>query len=1549
MCKKEKIMDKIEEMISKDEIVINSNHTAVISEKNNEKIFITVFNKALINSSDVYILIQNDNNEFVSVQKQNLSSVSQKILEVNIKADDFCGYLRKNNAASSDFRIAVCYETNDGLCFKYLWNDRIKKKTERDTENQKISDVYSFISDDKNYSSYPFYGEKSMLCLHICDDTFSFFQKGAFKLNSCVSDDFGNVKLEISKNGRIAEICGLYAFRTGSSECIELPLHSINNETAVSDISAALFSPGEWNVCGKFISDDTTAYGGIKTSNAFSRISVKSELQNKINLVSSETGMLKIICLSTLKGISASNKQFLSDNMYFPEDFLLSEESLPKGRCRAEMSVNQENSIDFRLFENFRFADELKIVFYDTKNNRPLFEKTAQYISDDCIRITYDEAELSVLENPEDMCIRICLGAFSKNFVYYLYLVRLNEKITDGGKSRYIKPVHVYNSAVDRQKYLCNPFYDKNGLLSIRRIKENKKYLDVVINDVTALSVNQDSIHIEIKCVNMGSPYKCIAIAPKRGINDIPSDILITAECSISENNGFSFISADIQLSELSPAPDLYDVYCQLQDGSLISVKAEPEFIRNFRNQEHKSCYLSGENQLYAFTMFNNTGHLILRCSESPYEYAVSIIMAVYNTELFIEEAVDSIINQQLDSISDFCACLEHKSYQDIRFSEPVQVILVDDGALDNSGKICDAYAEKYDFITAVHKPNGGVSSARNKGLEYAKGKYLNFIDSDDKFKEDALSKMFTYFEANYNKMEIATMPIVFFDAASGNHWLNEKFKKGNRIIDLRSEYNSSLLFVNASFFKAELVMPDLRFDETLVTGEDSKFIYTIFLRNNCRFGLVADTEYRYRRRSKGEDSAIQASKLNRNFYFDYLDGFIDWIAAYSKELNGFIPKYVQYVIAQQLQWRFVQDKDAAIAKSVLTDDEFEQYKQHLFNELHFVDDDILLMQKMIFREQKLYMLMKKYNTLPSCEYFDDDATLYYGNSVIGLLSSCYTKIDFINIHNDILTIEGYTMIHGCENPYDTKVFISASSENENTMTECEINHKRDQSVYSLGEPIFHSLCFRCTVPLDKLKNKYQFGLFVDFNNHMIQKKDIRFNKFSPINTVYDNSYYAENGWVIKYSKPYLTAVNLFSESSSENLTDYEEQFEKAVERKDKNNKRIMNALKLREKFFAYQSIYHKKKDIWLISDRVNLAGDNGEAFFLYMLEKNDPDIDFYFVINENCPDYYRLSKYGKVVIQNSQQHKFLHLMADVIVSAHANEYVIDPFFNDGTTNIFRDIVFRPKYVFLQHGVIKDDLSDWLNRFKKNISGFITAAHPEYQSILDYTYFYTEKETWLTGLPRHDRLYHDEKNYITIMPTWRKYLTDPNDDSMLADDFTSSDFFNFYNALINNEKLISAAKKNNYQLCFMPHPNIMQHLDLFDHNENVLFFGTEKPYREIYAQSNLVMTDFSSSIMDFAYLRKPVVYCQFDKERFFDGEHVYVQGYYDYERDGFGEVTYTLDDIVDVMISYMENNCQLKSIYRQRMDSFFAYNDKKNCERVYLKIKDMLSEDKKNN
>ena len=98
------------------------------------------------------------------------------------------------------------------------------------------------------------------------------------------------------------------------------------------------------------------------------------------------------------------------------------------------------------------------------------------------------------------------------------------------------------------------------------------------------------------------------------------------------------------------------------------------------------------------------------------------------------------------------------------------------------------------------------------------------------------------------------------------------------------------------------------------------------------------------------------------------------------------------------------------------------------------------------------------------------------------------------------------------------------------------------------------------------------------------------------------------------------------------------------------------------------------------------------------------------------------------------------------------------------------------------------------------------------------------------------------------------------------------------------------------------------------------------------------MTDYSSAVFDFAYLRKPVVYCHFDREEFFTGEHVYTKGYFEYEREGFGEVVYALEPLTDLIIQYVQEDCRLKELYRKRIDSFFAFHDKNCCSRVTEKI-----------
>ena len=94
-----------------------------------------------------------------------------------------------------------------------------------------------------------------------------------------------------------------------------------------------------------------------------------------------------------------------------------------------------------------------------------------------------------------------------------------------------------------------------------------------------------------------------------------------------------------------------------------------------------------------------------------------SIIVPVYNIENYITECIESIITQ---------------TYQNF------ELILVDDESTDKSGEICDMYAKMYSKIKVIHKKNGGLSSARNSGIDNSNGEYLMFIDGDDKlYKKD--------------------------------------------------------------------------------------------------------------------------------------------------------------------------------------------------------------------------------------------------------------------------------------------------------------------------------------------------------------------------------------------------------------------------------------------------------------------------------------------------------------------------------------------------------------------------------------------------------------------------------------------------------------------------------------------------------------------------------------------------------------------------------------------------------------------------------------------
>lgn len=906
------------------------------------------------------------------------------------------------------------------------------------------------------------------------------------------------------------------------------------------------------------------------------------------------------------------------------------------------------------------------------------------------------------------------------------------------------------------------------------------------------------------------------------------------------------------------------------------------------------------------------------------YKYIFSIVMAVYNCEPFLRETLDSIVNQQINKFYRYENGKTTKNL--VPFEEIVQVIMVDDGSKDSSGAICDEYAEKYPNFKAVHKVNGGVASARNEGLLHVEGKYMNFLDSDDTFSVNVLLNMYNFFEEHYEETDVITMPLIFFDAAKGSHWQNYKFGKHARVANLYNDHDCPLMFVNASFFKSEY-KDKVRFSDKLVCGEDIRFINEI-LSEKMTLGLVPYCHYNYRRRSVGEESLIQTSKKKLGWYFDYFTYLVDWTVDLCNKKWGYIPAYYQNILVCDIKWRFLNEyeKDAL---EVVGEDGFEEYRKTVAKALSYFDDKYILDQRGIWNEHKYLMLKFKYGRHADLCLYDDDARLRYGNTMFCWLSGCYSLIDFIKIKDGALTVEGYTTMLGCDADEPLEITLAVTEEGSGTVyypctpvTEREVNQRR------MGEVVYPTFAFVGKIPLADINNA-KISLVCFFRGKKIVKKDIRFGKFSPIGKEINNSYYANEGYLLTRAGYFL----YLKKASKKQIHAQDKLFMKELKSTKKlGSKKAYYAIKA-----ARITSFFKKKKIWLISDRADAADDNGEALFRYISENKPKGVEVYFVIDGASSDFERLKKYGNVVSFGSHKHKFLYLLADRIILSHTDDYILNPFGKFFTP--YRSYISEKKFVFLQHGITKNDISKWFNRYRINLSAFITSAEKERNSILEYAYGYSDEQVAITGFARYDYLYNDPKKIITVAPTWRAYLlTGGGYSAITPEKFKSSRYFEFYNDLFANERLKAALSEYGYEILFKPHPRMMPYIDLFRDNESFRMIDESVNYKTLFATSSILVTDYSSTMFDFAYLKKPVILCQFDKEEFYSGNHTIEKGYFDDEEMGFGEIACDIEGTIDLLIEYMQNGCKIKEKYKKRIDSFFKYNDKDNCKRIVEKI-----------
>ncbi|MBQ8658078.1 MAG: CDP-glycerol glycerophosphotransferase family protein [Clostridia bacterium] len=356
---------------------------------------------------------------------------------------------------------------------------------------------------------------------------------------------------------------------------------------------------------------------------------------------------------------------------------------------------------------------------------------------------------------------------------------------------------------------------------------------------------------------------------------------------------------------------------------------------------------------------------------------------------------------------------------------------------------------------------------------------------------------------------------------------------------------------------------------------------------------------------------------------------------------------------------------------------------------------------------------------------------------------------------------------------------------------------------------------------------------------------------------------------------------------------------------------------------FYFVKLFKKKAVYFVLCERGVDARDNGYNFYCF-LKKEHPEIKVFYIIDKKSPDAQRIET--DLVHYGSIKNYWVVANAQKIISTHLGMCV--PHIGAGFfTKICR---LHKKFYWLQHGIIQNTTPN-LNYKKTPMKMCVCTAIPEY-NFLKETTGYSSNVLKCTGLARYDKLFpFTIKRQILIMPTWRAYILTKNK-------FIESSYFQIWQALLKDERLKQLLNKYQIKLIFYPHYEVQKYLDDFRSNDSNIILASFEKYdvQELLKESALLVTDYSSVAFDFAYMRKPILYFQFDSQEFFN-QH-YGKGYFHYENMGFGDICKTIDNLYLKIKENVINEFKVDKKYEERINLFFPFQDSKNCERIFNEI-----------
>jgi len=832
--------------------------------------------------------------------------------------------------------------------------------------------------------------------------------------------------------------------------------------------------------------------------------------------------------------------------------------------------------------------------------------------------------------------------------------------------------------------------------------------------------------------------------------------------------------------------------------------------------------------------------------------------------------------------LPDFIASIEKQTFD----LSAVEVIAVDDGSTDGSLALLQEWAARRPtLVTVLTKENGGQGSARNLGLSRARGEWVTFPDPDDVIEPNYLETVHAAVATWPELAMVAANRLVWNDATglrTESHPLRAQFTR-DRLVRLNASARYFHGSAPAAFMRREVVERNaLLFDNRVRPNfEDGHFCSRYLLRcNDPQVAFLASAKYHYRKRNDGS-STLDNKRSNPGHFLDVpRHGYLA-VLEEAVEVLGFVPEWLQSFIVYELSWYFTEDEQMAGSPSVGHGAVAEQFVALLRQIAHHLDPEVVMAFnvrpiKTEIKEILAYSLRGERYVTPFVSAWTPTQ-----RSQSTRLAYRFTGVE----------PEFAVMVDGFERtPAASKVQAIRYFDHDLLFVRVIwITESGELRLLVDGRPL--PAAARDSATSLELKTTQALRLAAE-----------RAHRFPALSSAYS---------------PLATAWRSRGKIAYAVIDDA-----------------------------ARSALPAKRfKDAWVLMDRTTDANDNAEHLFRYLRERRS-DINAWFVLVKDCPDWRRLVRDGygdRLVAFGSARWKVLMRHCLNLIVSHPNREILRP-------PSLRRYWDQWTVTFLQHGVLRDDISRWLN--SKRFELFVTSTPAETESVTgDGTgYKFTSFQTKMVGLARFDRLGEIGANYppeardlVLIAPTWRELLNKPLAPGAtkreIVDDFLETEFAKNWTAFISDAGFIDQAERRGKRVALLMHPNLQDAVDQLRLPPTVLRLGFDgQDVQQYFARAALMVTDYSSMTFNEAFLLRPTVYFQFDRDSYYNGANHARAGYFDHYRDGFGPVTRTPADAHEAVIDLLD---EVPQEYIDRMERTFPTRDGRNRERTVVAIEDL--------